>query len=35
MVVGGLSVVVTVVGGTELLALADYAGGPPTLMAAM
>lgn len=35
MLVGGPIVVVTVVGGTELLALAEYAGGPPTLMAAM
>jgi hypothetical protein len=35
MVVGGESVVVTVIGGTEILALAKYAGGPPTLMAAM
>ena len=35
IIVDGLRVVVTVAGGTELLALAEYAGGPPTLMAAM
>jgi hypothetical protein len=35
IVVTGPRVVVKVVGGTELLALAEYAGGPPTLMAAM
>jgi hypothetical protein len=35
VIVDGLSVVVTVAGGMELLALAEYAGAPPTLMAAM
>jgi hypothetical protein len=35
MTVVGPSVVVTVTGDTELLALAEYVGAPPTLMAAM